>query len=81
MSEWKNGFCDCCGSMSDCLIGWCCPCIHAGMASKSAGQETLWWALQCFFYPLAVPILRNQVRESRGIDGSLLEDLALGWCW
>ena len=67
--------------MPDCLIGWCCPCIHASMASKAAGEDTLWWAIQCLFYPLAVPILRNRVRESKEIEGSCAGDICLGWCW
>lgn len=37
-------------------------------------------ALQCFFYPCLVPLLRNKVREAKGIEGSVLEDIALGWC-
>jgi hypothetical protein len=28
----------------------------------------VWAALQCFFYPLLVPVLRYQVRQERGID-------------
>lgn len=56
--------------MSDCLIGYCVPCVEAGLAANNAGQGMLWAGLQCFFYPLLVPILRYQVREERGIEVS-----------
>jgi Cys-rich protein (TIGR01571 family) len=68
LSDWRNGFCDCFGSCSDCLIGYFCPCIHAYMAAKSAEQGTIMGALNCFFYPCLVPLMRYQAREKRGID-------------
>jgi len=80
MSEWKHGFCDCFGSCSDCLLGYFCPCIHAYVASEAAGQEKIWGALQCLFYPLLVPVLRHQVREDKNIDGNIVSDIALGIC-
>lgn len=67
---------DCCGSMPDCLIGYCVPCVEAGLASNNAGQGMLWAALQCFFYPLLVPVMRYQVREQRGI-GVIIENLEI----
>jgi Cys-rich protein (TIGR01571 family) len=68
MAEWKHGFCDCFGSMEDCCIGCWCPCVHAYLANQAAGEETLMGALQLIFYPLLVPVLRNKVREAKGID-------------
>ena len=50
------------------MIGYFVPCVEAGLAAKNAGQNTLISALQCFFYPLLVPIMRYQVREQRGIS-------------
>jgi hypothetical protein len=32
------------------------------------GEDMLMSALQCFFYPCLVPLLRNKVREQKGIE-------------
>ena len=80
MSEWKHGLCDCLGSKEDCCIGCWCPCVHAYIANQAAGEETIMGALQLIFYPLLVPVLRNKVRESKGIDGSFIGDVIVGWC-
>jgi Cys-rich protein (TIGR01571 family) len=79
MSEWQSDFCSFFETWDDCLLGYFFPCVHAFVASDAAGQEPIWGILQCFFYPLLVPVLRNQVREEKNIDGTLVEDLALGW--
>ncbi len=71
LSDWRNGFCDCFGSFSDCMIGCFCPCIHAWMAAKNAEQGTMMGCLNCFIYPWLVPLMRNQAREKRGIDVGL----------
>jgi Cys-rich protein (TIGR01571 family) len=80
MNYWRHGLFDCFGSTSDCLIGYCCPWIHAYIANQAAGEDQVMGFLQCFFYPLLVPILRNKVRETKGIDGSFIEDVITGWC-
>ena len=80
MNDWRHGLFGCFGSTSDCLIGYCCPWIHAYIANQAAGEDQVMGFLQCFFYPLLVPILRNKVRESKGIDGSLIGDVCAGWC-
>ena len=80
MPEFRNGLFECCNSTTDCLIGWCVPCVEAGLAANNAGQGTVMAVLQCFFYPLLVPLMRNQVRKERNIDGSCLGDIAAGWC-
>ena len=67
--EWKHGFFDCLGfGCSNCLIGYCCPWCHACLASQSSDQGICMGILQCFFYPLLVPILRCQAREKKGIE-------------
>jgi hypothetical protein len=38
------------------------------MAGESADQGTVLSAIQCFFYPALVPLMRYQAREKRGID-------------
>ena len=42
--------------------------LKAAMASNAAGEDMLMSALQCFFYPCLVPLLRNKVREQKGIE-------------
>ena len=80
MAEWKYGFCDFCDSMGDCCLGYWCPCVQAYVANKAAGEEPIMGILQLIFYPLLVPVLRNKVRETKGIDGSLVGDMCAGWC-
>lgn len=65
---WKYEFCDVCGNFQDCLIGCCVPQVEAGLAANNAGQDLVWAALQCLFFPILVPLLRNQVREQQGIE-------------
>lgn len=38
------------------------------MASQSADQGTVMGVLQCLFYPILVPLLKNTVRSQKGID-------------
>lgn len=59
--------------MSDCCIGYWCPCFHAYMASQAGGEEQVMSILQCFFYPLLLPFLRKKVREDKGIDVSIFK--------
>ncbi len=53
------------------------PCIHAYLASESADQEQILSILQCFFYPLLVPFLRNKTREAKRIEVLKLKVLSL----
>jgi hypothetical protein len=38
-------------------------------------------ALNCLFYPVVLPFTRYQVRQERNIEGSIIKDVAAGWCW
>ena len=80
MAEWKHGLFECMESMGDCCLGYWCPCVQAYVANKAAGEEPIMGILQLIFYPLLVPVLRNKVRETKGIDGSLVGDMCAGWC-
>lgn len=70
MSDWKHGMCCNCSDPTTCLMGWCCPCILAWQTSKEFEQETYWGLIHCWLYPFTVPLLRNQIRETKGIDVS-----------
>lgn len=70
MSDWKHGMCCNCSDPTTCLMGWCCPCILAWQTSKEFEQEAYWGLIHCWLYPFTVPVLRNQIRETKGIDVS-----------
>lgn len=68
LNRWKHEFCGCCENCSDCLVGFFCPCVEAGLAADRAGQGTALAVLQCIFYPLLVPLMRYQARKDRDIE-------------
>lgn len=62
------GLFSCIDSFPDCLLGFCVPCVEAGIAANNAGHGKLWTVLQCLFFPLLAPIMRYQVREDEDIE-------------
>merc|ERR1712227_35515 len=81
--EWQNGlfgrFNNCCV----CLLTYVAPCYVHGKTAESVNESCLLCCL-ALFVPLldiyAVASIRSKVRESKGIEGSLMGDLLATCC-
>ncbi|XP_065910221.1 uncharacterized protein [Dysidea avara] len=80
MGEFSHTFCGCFDDATVCLLTYFIPCYMVGKTAEAVGESC---CLHCLFqlipylnwYCLAV--LREKVRENKGIGGSFGEDCAL----
>ncbi len=83
MAEWKHGLCGCFDNCGLCLISFLCPCYTAGKNAEAVGESCFLCGL-VLFVPVADIIcpamMRQKIREQKGIDGSLLGDIMAHWC-
>lgn len=83
MTEWQNGLCGCFNDCGLCVITLCLPCYTYGKNAEAVDKS-------CFLYCLIayIPVvntfcgalIRGEVREQKGIDGSCLGDLLAFMC-
>lgn len=80
--EWQHGLFGCFDNFSLCLISYFVPCYQFGKNAEAVGESCLLCGL-ALLVPLvdlwAVISIRGKIRESKGIQGSLVGDL-LTWC-
>ncbi len=83
MGEWNNGLFGCFSNIGMCIFTCFVPCYTFGKVAESVGDDCLMCGLA-----LLVPILnlyalivtRGKVRDNKGIDGSLINDLLMVCC-
>ncbi len=83
MGDWSNGLCGCFNNIGMCIFTYVVPCYTHGKIAEAVGDDCLLCGLV-----LLVPLLniyalittRGKVRESKGIDGSLISDLFFICC-
>ena len=83
--EWKQSFCSCCDlGCGECLYATCCPCIYVVSVSNEAGLPEWGWfsLLTALLFGTYVPfhVVRQNVREQNGIDGSCWKDVFAAFC-
>eukprot|EP00918_Siedleckia_nematoides_P076216 GHVU01166646.1.p1 GENE.GHVU01166646.1~~GHVU01166646.1.p1 ORF type:complete len:116 (+),score=10.87 GHVU01166646.1:183-530(+) len=81
MSQWQQGTLGCFGNLGLSCLTFCCPCYVFGRNAEALGESCLFCSLCFLIEPAgfgASVALRGRLREKRGIDGSLTEDIL---CW
>jgi len=73
----KNLF-QCFDNIGLCLLGTFCPCYVNGKTAEAVGDECLLCCVgYCFLDCIAGALTRQKVRQYKGIQGSILEDLLI----
>ena len=83
MSNWQHGLFGCFDNCTVCIITYFVPCYTQGKVAESVGESCLLCGLS-MFVPLlnlyALCTIRQKVRETKNIDGSMLGDILATWC-
>jgi len=82
-NEWQHGLFGCFDNIGLCVISYFVPCYQFGKNAEAVGESCLLCGLG-----LLVPLLdiylvlkiRGKIRETKGIQGSLVGDL-FTWCF
>lgn len=64
----RYGLCECCDSLGDALLAYCCGSCYTALASDKTGKGLCYSFLQCLFFPLGVCCLRNHARKKHNIE-------------
>ena len=77
--EFSYGLCGCLGDFRLCCMSFWCPCFQVGKNAAYFGedQNTACLMHACFGCPYEL-LVRNRLRQLRGIEGSMTKDLLLG---
>jgi len=79
-ADWQNGLFGCFSNLTTCILGYFVPCYVHGKNAAAVGDDCLLCGL-VFFVPFAdiwfLADNRRKIREQKGIDGSLIGDLAI----
>ena len=80
--EWNASLFGCMGDVGLCCITWCLPCITFGQNAEKAGAGTCVTCGACYLcFPVCLGcFVRGKIRESQGIDGSAVGDVAMHCC-
>lgn len=81
--EWSHGLFSCFDDCGTCLVTYFCHCYTAGKNAEAVGDSCLLCGLATFV-PLAnvffMAQIRSKIRESKGINGTFLNDLCATCC-
>ncbi len=83
MAEWQHGLFGCFDNCGLCLITYFLPCYTAGKNAEAVGESCLLCGL-VLFVPcadiIAPAMIRQKIREQKGIEGSLIGDIVTHFC-
>ncbi len=77
MAKWQHGLCGCFNDIGLCLITYIAPCITAGKNAEAVGNDCMLYGCLSILGPISLwsrSMVRGQIREARGIEGSCLND-------
>ncbi|XP_072051849.1 uncharacterized protein [Amphiura filiformis] len=87
MGEWNNGLFGCFNNIGMCIFTCLVPCYTFGKVAESVGDDCLLCGLALLVPCLNIYALimnRGKVRDNKGIEGGLVEDLLMycfcGFC-
>lgn len=83
MATWSHGLCGCLDDCMLCLTTYVAPCYTIGKSAEAVGDDCLLCGLASFV-PLANiwfgAQTRGKIRQQKGIDGTLINDLLMTCC-
>ena len=81
MAEFQHGLFGCFDNCGLCLISWIAPCYTVGKTAEAVGDDCLLCGVGYIFGGCIVGgIIREKVRNQKGIPGSLVGDLCVHMC-
>jgi len=86
MSEgrpWAHGLFGCFDNCGLCIITYFVPCLTAGQNAEAVGKNCLLWGCLATLGLIGVytiAVVRKDVREQKGIEGSFGMDFIVTWC-
>lgn len=81
MAEFQHGLFGCFDNCGLCLISWIVPCYTVGKTAEAVGDDCLLCGVGYIFGGCIVGgIIREKVRNQKGIAGSLVGDIFVHFC-
>ncbi|XP_071804867.1 cornifelin homolog B-like [Asterias amurensis] len=81
MAQFENGLFGCFSNIGLCVFSYFVPCYTHGKTAEAVGAGTCLICALSMFVPFlniwALITTRGKVRESKGIDGTLVNDLVM----
>ncbi|XP_063723533.1 cornifelin homolog A-like [Symsagittifera roscoffensis] len=81
MGEWNYSLFSCFGNIKVCLMGYFIPCYLEGKIAESLGESCIMHGCVWLILPITnwycPAVIRGKVRESKGIEGSLIMDILM----
>ncbi|XP_012944433.1 cell number regulator 10 [Aplysia californica] len=80
---WQHGLFGCFDNIGLCLIAYFVPCYQLGKNAEKVGDNCLLCGLSFLLPPANVVaqfIVRGKIREMKGIEGTVVEDLLIVFC-
>ena len=81
MAKFSHGLCSCFDNCGLCIVTYFLPCLTVGRTAEAVGEDCFLCGLGYLFgYCIVGAILRQKVRDQKGIEGSFCGDLIVHWC-
>lgn len=64
----RYGIFECCDSLGDAVLSFCCPNCYAALAADVSGKSIPYAIVQCLCFPFAVCFLRGHARKKHNIQ-------------
>ncbi|XP_041365523.1 protein PLANT CADMIUM RESISTANCE 3-like [Gigantopelta aegis] len=82
MGEFSNGLFGCFNNCSLCIITYFVPCLTAGKNAEAVGESCCVYGCLSILGPVGMwsrSKIRGKIRESKGIEGSFMNDCLMHW--
>jgi len=82
-AEWAHGLFGCFDNCGLCIITYFVPCLTAGQNAEAVGKNCLLWGFlaTCGLIGVyTIAVVRKEVREQKGIEGTMMMDCITTWC-
>jgi len=81
MAQFSHDLCGCFDNCGLCIITCFVPCYTVGKTAEAVGDDCLLCGLGYVFARCIIgAIVREKVRNQKGIEGSLAGDILVHWC-
>jgi len=84
MAEWSQGLFGCCDDFGLCLLTFILPCVTFGKTTEAMGKYSCLIGAILYMIPFVnifcAILLRGEIREKHGIEGSLFGDIFASCC-
>ncbi|CAD5111834.1 DgyrCDS1102 [Dimorphilus gyrociliatus] len=82
MGEFQHGLFGCFDNCGICIITYFVPCLTAGKNAEAVGESCILYGCLSILGPIGIwsrAKIRGQIRDSKGIEGSFINDCVMHW--